>query len=196
MKDIADSVKNIGMSKIQFVTVPTVAYAPDPNRVAWAPGTDALWETLRQDKVLGAKKPAPKPVDLGPLTVSPATISVQVLNASGVSGLAEQARRALSVQGFKKVGVGNANAVKGAVVEYAPGRKAAATTVAAALPGATLKEVAGLGSTVRVVLGTGAPKVVEVENRLGTAALPAQPLSADAPALRITTRKASDNICA
>ncbi len=195
MKDIAESVKNVGMSKIQFVTVPTVAYAPDPNRVAFAPGTDRLWSALREDRVLGEKAPAPAPVDLGPLTVSPAKISVEVVNASGVSGLAGQVRAALSVQGFRQVTLGNAPVAKGAVVEYAPGREAAATTVAAAFPGARLKEVAGIGSSIRVVLGTGAPAVVEVDNRIGTTPLPDQPLTADGPPLEIKTRKASDNIC-
>jgi len=195
MKDLGDSVKNVGMDRIQFVTVPVTAYAPDPNRVAWAPSADQVWKALREDRQVGEKKVAAAPVDLGPLTVSPSSISVEVVNASGASGLATQVQKALGVQGFTVPTITNGPTAEGAVVEYAAGHRAAATTVAAAFPGATLTQVAGLGSRIRVVLGTGSPKVVEVANRVGTTPLPAQPISADPPAQQIKTRTASDSIC-
>jgi LCP family protein required for cell wall assembly len=195
MKDLADSVKAVGMDKIQFATVPVVGYAPDPNRVAWASSADELWSALREDRQLGARTTPVAAVDLGPLTVSPSKIAVEVVNSSGASGLAGQAQAALRVQGFKSVTVANGTTASGAVVEYAAGRKAAATTVAAAFPGATLKQVSGTSTRIKVILGVGAPKAVAVSNRLGTAPLPAQPISADAATLQIKTRKASDSIC-
>ena len=44
--------------------------------------------------------------------------------------------------------------------------------MAAAFPGARVEETSGLGASVRVTLGSGAPQVVEVENRLGSDPLP------------------------
>ena len=41
MRDMAASVRGIGLDKIQFVTVPTEPYAPDPNRVQWKASADA-----------------------------------------------------------------------------------------------------------------------------------------------------------
>ena len=55
MKDLASSVKDIGIENIQFITVPVQPYPADPNRVEWAPSADALWQTLRDDAVVGAK---------------------------------------------------------------------------------------------------------------------------------------------
>ncbi len=49
MKDLASSVKDIGVKNIQFITVPVQEYPADPNRVEWAPSADVLWQTLRDD---------------------------------------------------------------------------------------------------------------------------------------------------
>ena len=46
------------------------------------------------------EKPATPSPSGSPLTVAPDEIAVQVVNASGVTGLAGQAREALTVQGF------------------------------------------------------------------------------------------------
>jgi LCP family protein required for cell wall assembly len=52
LKDLADQFNGIGLSKIQFLTMPITTYQPDPNRLAAGEGADALWQTLRQDKPL------------------------------------------------------------------------------------------------------------------------------------------------
>ncbi len=49
---LAKSMKNIGLDHIQFVTVPFESYAPDPNRLQWAPDADRLWSRIRHDKPL------------------------------------------------------------------------------------------------------------------------------------------------
>lgn len=198
MKDIAASVKNIGVDKVQFITVPTEAYAPDANRVQWAPAADELWETIRTDRPLGAPKPTPSPTSTEPLTVSPDEVQVEVVNASGVPGLAKQAVAALSVQGFGRTTSANGDeVVKGAVVEYFGDNKEEARTVAAAFPGAELKESQEpLGVEVRVTLGTGSPDVAEVPNRLGDEPLPTPTLkSTPTTSATIEARKASDDIC-
>jgi len=198
MKDLASSVKNVGMKNITFITVPVQPYPADPNRVQWAPGADQLWATLREDGVVGAK---PSPTASGstvPLTVSPTKIAVDVVNATGVQGLAAEVAVALEVQGFPTPTTSSRPArPNGVVVEYGPGSKEAARTVAAAFEGATLREDPAVTSGVRVVLGAGAPPVREIPNRTGSSPVPTPTVSAPSPAPSptISTRPADRDIC-
>jgi len=50
--DLAQEVRGIGLSKVQFLTVPIQPYAPDPNRLGLGPDTRKLWDQLRNDEVL------------------------------------------------------------------------------------------------------------------------------------------------
>ena len=88
MKDLASSVKDIGIDNVQFVTVPVQDYPADPNRVEWAPAADVLWQTLRDDGVVNEKGTSTASASAAPLTVSPTEIAVDVVNATGVQGLA------------------------------------------------------------------------------------------------------------
>ena len=47
---LAKSLQGIGLSHIQFLTVPFTEYAPDPNRLQWAPQAKALWTSIRNDR--------------------------------------------------------------------------------------------------------------------------------------------------
>ena len=199
MRDLAGSVKGIGLNRIQFVTVPNEPYAPDPNRVQWRKSAEQIWSALRRDRPVGAtEKPSATPSPTGsPLSVSPADLTVTVRNATGVSGLARQAARALEVQGFAQVSTGTAaTTTERALVEYSGQHAEDARTLAAAFPGAVVRKATGLGATVRVTLGRGAPAVVEVPNRLGTAPLPEQAISSEPnPTESIQVRKADTDIC-
>lgn len=189
LSDLALQVRSMPTEQIRFVTVPTEAYGPDPNRVVWTDGAEALWEAARKDLPLPGTEPSPAPsapptTSAPPtLTASPDEMSVRVVNSSGVGGLARQAADALAVQGFAISGLTNGEQdVQGVVVRHAPGAAAAAATLAAAFPGATLREDAALSAGSYVVdLGVGAPAVVEVPNRVGSEPLPEQPLSAASP---------------
>lgn len=195
MTDVANSVKSIGMNKIQFVTVPTEQYAPDHNRVQWTSDAEALWAALREDRPLNEPSPTPS-TSTEPLTVSPAAIDVLVTNSSGVSGLARQAADALKILGFRTATVAAGNPpASGVLVEYGKGRLEAARTVAAAFPGAKLEESDAVGATIAVTLGAGAPSVVEIPNRLGTQPLPSPSVSAPTPTPSITARTADQDIC-
>ena len=69
LMDLANQFKDIGLSKIQFLTMPITAYAPDPNRLAAGAGADDLWRKLRLDESLskqqrsGAVKASDEPSD-------------------------------------------------------------------------------------------------------------------------------------
>lgn len=202
MKDLAESVRGIGLDNIEFLTVPNEVYPPDPNRVQWQSSADVIWEAIREDHKIGEepKATATPSASASPLTVSPADISVQVVNGAGTNGLAGQAASMLEVQGFTVTGTGNAaDARKGTLVEYSAGQEEAARTVAAAFPGATVQEASGLGETVRVTLGPGAENVVEVPNRTGSEPLPSPSVTAATPAPSATptidTRTADQDIC-
>jgi LCP family protein required for cell wall assembly len=53
LASLGEQVKNIGLDKIKFLTVPFQTYAPDPNRLQFAqPAANRLWHRLRQDKPL------------------------------------------------------------------------------------------------------------------------------------------------
>ena len=200
MNGLASSIKDIGISNVQFITVPVKEYAPDPNRVAWSPDAEALWQTLRDDDIVGEKSSAGPTSSPEPLTVAPTAVAVEVVNATGVEGLARQVATALEVQGFADVATSSsADRPNGVVVEYGTGQKEAARTVAAAFKRAKLRENPDLATGVRVTLGAGAPAVREIANRTGTSPIPSPTVSAPAPeptaSPTITARTAAQDIC-
>ncbi|WP_230208935.1 LCP family protein [Nostocoides sp. HKS02] len=207
MKDLAESVRSIGISQIRFVRLPTEPYVADPNRVQWTASAQTLWQAIREDKPLpgtkapaGSTKPTPSPTTTQPLTVSPGVISVRVTNDSGVPGMAKQAAAALRVQGFTVVSylTGSGPVSHGVVVRYGPGRAEAARTVAAVYPGAQTREDPLLGSTIELSMGIGSPAAVAVPNRLGTEPLPKESVTATqapTPTPSIKARAANQDIC-
>jgi LCP family protein required for cell wall assembly len=82
-------------------------------------------------------------------------VQVAVYNGSGRRGLATETKTDLKAAGFVVAGAGNADRTDYAqtVVRYAPGSVAAANTVAAAVPGATVEEDDGISGPVQLVIG-------------------------------------------
>ena len=79
---------------------------------------------------------APKP---NVLTVAPQKVLVRVLNGVGVSGLGRKVSGDLQAVGFTTVDPTNASATATTTVRYSAGNRAAALTLAAAVPGAVLQ---------------------------------------------------------
>ncbi len=50
LRSLASSFDGIGLDKIQFLTVPFQSYAPDPNRLQWAPEAKQLWKRMKADE--------------------------------------------------------------------------------------------------------------------------------------------------
>ena len=50
LRSLSSSFNGIGLDNIQFLTVPFQPYAPDPNRLQWAPQAKQLWKQIRADK--------------------------------------------------------------------------------------------------------------------------------------------------
>ena len=197
MRQIAGSLRSLGIDKLTFVTVPTEAYPADPNRVQWKEKpAAALWDAVRNDTALPGSEPKPKPTPKE-LTVSPEAITVSVVNDTPTEGLAGQEAAALTVQGFQ-AGVGDVaptGEVQGVEVRHGTGSAEAARTVAAAYPGAKLVEDETLGEAIQLVLGAGAPTATEVPNRLGTDPIPAPSVSAPAGEGELDSRTATEDIC-
>ncbi len=124
-------------------SVPTTAAASPTTPSTALPGSPA--------------SPAAKPLSeqVHAVTTSPADVTVRVSNATEQSGLAGATSAGLQQWGFN---VDNADdypgTVKSTKVLYSPGNEQAAATVSSALSGAPIERVSGLGSIVRVVLGS------------------------------------------
>ncbi len=107
------------------------------------------------DSLMHEESPAGAPSSATP-AVPPSPVHVAVFNGAGINGLAARASSDLSKLGFVIDGTpGNrGTGATATVVNYAPSQAAAAQTLAAAVPGATLHEDAGLGGTLELVLGS------------------------------------------
>ena len=129
----------------------------DHNATA-VPTTAAAGPTTQSSALPGSPaSPAAKPLSeqVHAVTTSPADVTVRVSNATEQSGLAGATSEGLQQWGFN---VDNADdypgTVKSTKVLYSPGNEQAAATVSSALSGAPIERVSGLGSIVRVVLGS------------------------------------------
>ena len=128
MLQIADSLKGVTSSSVQFVTAPNIPYEPDINNVIFEqPQADELFTAIAHDTTLPkaakpakgrkGKKPAAPPV----LDTTPSQVKVDVENGSGVNGIAGQVGSDLTSRGFDVVGTGDANNFNytSSVIEYA-----------------------------------------------------------------------------
>lgn len=166
---LADQMKGLSTDNLTFAKVPlsnqgynTVLWnsPAQQSTVQWdqAKAGD-LFTRIRRDQPLVKQTPQPsaspaqKPKDEP--AVPPDQIQVRVLNAYGTRGLATRAGADLTRAGF------HATVVPGVAdrgqqrtqIQYGPGREDSAKTLAAAIPGARLKEVGSLGSRLQVMVG-------------------------------------------
>lgn len=124
------------------------------------------------------QSPAAKPA-AAQLTVKPASVTVDVLNGTGTTGLAGTVADQLRAQGFTVGTVGNEAApVTSSVVRYGPNSLERARTVAASVPGAVLQASTSIGDAVQLVIGPGYSTVVPV--RVGPPAAAPSPTPAPA----------------
>ena len=171
MLALADRLKGTNPGNVAFLTVPLGA----PRKVSGV-GDVLIWDKVKATELFTAiktDKPLVTPVpstsasaSTAPvLTIAPGAVHIAVLNGTSTTGLGTKAANDLAAVGFAIDGrATNAPAPVGAttVINYDPRDEQSAKTVAAALPGATLVAVAGLGRTIKVTVGTsysGATKV-------------------------------------
>ncbi|MGW1838184.1 LCP family protein [Streptomyces sp. NPDC002067] len=147
----------------EFLSVPLAREGvrlPDGGTtVRWDPvAAKQVFQALRDDEPLAVrpKKAAPHAPRPTVVDVPPEQIRVHVDNGTERRGLANTVTKALGAAGFVPSGVpGDAPDGPHAktVVSYDPRWDRSAQTLAAALPGAELRQVAGLGPVLRVTAG-------------------------------------------
>jgi|CZLB01.1.fsa_nt_gi LCP family protein required for cell wall assembly len=159
MLKIADSMRSLNSSAVDFVSVPNGLYAADPNKVQWTqPAADQLFQAIATDKTVltpAAKAAAPSAA----ATVSPSQVKVEVLNGDGTAGLASTVSNELTNAGFTVIGHGDVPGfgVTTSVIEYSSATQAAEvnTLKAAVSGGATLKQNTALqAGTITLVVGS------------------------------------------
>ncbi|WP_432510177.1 LCP family protein [Kineococcus sp. SYSU DK001] len=196
---LAQSLQKMPADGVQFVTVPTEPYPANEARVQWTAAADALWERIRTDTAgpAPATPSATATTDPGTssaLLVAPSKISVEVVNVGGTAGVAGQLAQDLADVGFVPAGTGDGEATDPSadvLVRYGTDRQDSANTVAAALGGARTQLDASLGRSVVVEVRSAGTTVTDVRSRVtGT------PPATAAPSTSITSRVASDDICA
>jgi len=136
MLRLAGGMRGLSSKSVQFIEVPVQNYAPNPNWVQWTSQATELFSAVAHDTKLPSKIKAKAKAKVGakatPSTVSPAKVNVEVLNGSGLSGVAAQGSADLTSRGFNVVGSGNApnfNYTR-SVIEYSSAAElAAAKTV-------------------------------------------------------------------
>jgi LCP family protein required for cell wall assembly len=161
---IAESLRNLNSKNVQFITAPNQAWPPDPSvRVQFAqPQAGEVFSAIAHDvtvpKVKVTPSAAPSTGGAQVLTTSPSNVKVEILNGSGVAGLAEQAAIGLTSRGFDVTGTGNANtfAYTNSVIEYASASDmAAVNTLRKQLTDVTdLQDSSLTPGTVELILGS------------------------------------------
>jgi LCP family protein required for cell wall assembly len=169
---IATSLAGVSSKSVQFVKVPVIDYPANNNWVEWDPTqAPALFSAIAHDAKLPKaaapakdKKSPRNKKGQPPKLLSASKVNVEVLNGSGVTGIAGLTGQALSARGFHVLGEASATTSTGApdytytksVVQYSSAAdKAAALTVAAQLANVTLQQVSTVpAGTVNLVLGS------------------------------------------
>ncbi|MFL6054134.1 MAG: LCP family protein [Actinoallomurus sp.] len=212
LTSLATQMRGMSTNSIAFTTVPlsnpdymTPISGVRQSTVLWDDrAAGRLFDQIQRDKPIveppssaksasssaspTASPSAPKPDGL---TVAPRNIDVRVVNGVGTPGLAARAAGDLRGAGFGATIVpGSRRGATATVIQYGPGREDSAKTLKAAIPGARLKQVAGLGSRLQVVVGpswSGAKKVTVSE--------PAKAPAQDSQQPQVNAKTATQNLC-
>jgi LCP family protein required for cell wall assembly len=173
--DLGQSIQGVNAGRITFVTVPTGVTDSEGNEPPREQDMRALFDAIINDDPLPEEKnadntplpetptssaPAPAPANPGgelvdAVTTSPGEITVRVSNSTGESGLAAVAARELQQHGFNVTDPDDyPGPLNSTTVFFSAGNEQAAATVASSFSKPTIERVSGMGTTIRVVLGS------------------------------------------
>ncbi|WP_285730165.1 LCP family protein [Nocardiopsis sp. ATB16-24] len=153
MTDIAISMREVDLGRIQFVTVPNGQHPDDANRLIMRqPDAADLFEAINAGTYLEAEEEKGETAEEAP---APAEISLEILNNTTIEGLAGEVETVLLGEGYDVTGTGNpiARFPEATTVYYAPGQEAAADLLAGSLENAQTAEEAGLSQDLELVIG-------------------------------------------
>ncbi|MGH3155725.1 MAG: LCP family protein [Streptosporangiaceae bacterium] len=121
MLHLAETIRHVKAKKVQFIEVPTVAYAQNPNWVQWSTQAPQLFSAIARDtKLPKIHKGKSTPTKVKLAVATPANVNVEVLNGSGLQGQGAEASSDLTARGFNVLGSGNAPNFQytSSVIEY------------------------------------------------------------------------------
>src|SRR6266542_1427050 len=155
----AESVKGLSTKSVEFVQVPSVTATQNANWVTWTPQSAALFGAVAHDRKLPkAGKNPTAPTTTPVLEASPSQVNVQVLNGSGVGGVASTVAASLASRSFHVAGTGDAAnfGYTNSVIEYAsPADKPAVKTLKHQLSNVTVQQDSSLTpGTLVLIIGS------------------------------------------
>ncbi|MBB6119273.1 LCP family protein [Nocardiopsis algeriensis] len=157
MTDMAISMREVDLNRIQFVTVPNGQHPEDRNRLALSqPAASELFQAINSGADLTDEKEEKEEEPAAEDAPDPSEVSVMVLNGTTVQGLANEVALYMQGEGYLIAGQGNPTVrfPESTTVYHAPGQAAAAEALAASLDGpAAVEEVADLPQTLELVIG-------------------------------------------
>ena len=162
MLQLAGSLRGLSGKDMQFVTAPNIPYPGDPAaEVQFSqPQAHQLFTAIAHDKTpptATSTKAGQHPA--AHATASPSTVHVQVLNGSGIAGVAGQAAASLAGRGFHVTGTGDAPAFtyQATVIEYrSASQLPQVNTLTQQIAAAQVRRVAGLPQgTLDLIIGSG-----------------------------------------
>ncbi|WP_431869353.1 LCP family protein [Nocardiopsis eucommiae] len=156
MADIAISMREVDLDRVQFVTVPNGAHPADENRIIMSDAAPALFEAINNGEDLGGDGDDEDDGGPGESSVEPGDVSVEIANNTGIDGLALEIQAVLVQEGFVVTGTGNPDqrAPDATTVYHGPGDEAAAKLLADSLTNAQTEEAEGLEQTLELVAGS------------------------------------------
>lgn len=192
---LAGQLRDTSLNDVKFTNVPVsdVNFKTPTGESAVLWDKEAARELFRRiaaDEDLA--KPSPKPTatpSATPTLIAPGRIALKVLNGTLITGLGARTKTGLVAAGFQVPGEPGNTARKDhkkTIVRYGPGREDSARTVAAAIPGAELRQVDIDG--IEVIVGSDQPKI----RKLKVAANPTPTPTATALP---ETKTATQNVC-
>jgi LCP family protein required for cell wall assembly len=157
MVQLATQIRHVSSRDVTFRTVPVTDPSYRPGQI----GAVALWDEQAAAEMFAAMRldSAPKPTvkaSKTAVTVAPADIRVRVFNGAGTKGLGSRAATELAARGFEVAGPAQnwrSTGLDRTLIRYDARYTESVKTLAAALPGARLEKVAGLGRTQEIVVG-------------------------------------------
>jgi LCP family protein required for cell wall assembly len=169
MLAIADSLRGVSSKSVQFITAPNIPDPDDINDVVFQqPEANELFNAVQHDNVMpkstktkkGKKSTSAPTLD----STTPSKVNVQVLNGSGIQGIASQVGSDLTSQGFNVVGTGDAMNSDGSdnftftnnVIEYAAASDLpAVNTLKAQVPNVQVQQNTSLTpGTIDLIVGS------------------------------------------
>jgi LCP family protein required for cell wall assembly len=109
LAELAYSLRDLHSNDVTFMTMPTIPYPPNINRLLpEQPEDDIIFRLLRHDANWTGRLPAP----------AAKSVKVTVLNGSGMDDVAAQTAASLEKLGFDVTSVGNAPATANTTVTY------------------------------------------------------------------------------